>query len=65
VKLEPEQLTIVDEQKLNKNHPALASMNNKAKMKDEENPDKKSEQSDKNNSTSSGSNPKKNEAFSW
>jgi len=45
VKLEPEQLTIVDEQKLNKNHPALASMNNKAKMKDEENPDKKSEQS--------------------
>jgi len=57
VKLEPEQLTIVDEHKLTKNHPALAFMNNKAKMKDEENPDKKRQQSD--NSTSDGSNLKK------
>jgi len=57
--LEPEQLTIVDEQKLNKNHPALASMNNKAKMKNEENPDKRREQSDKDNSASDGSTPKK------
>jgi len=59
VKLEPEQLTIVDEKKLNKNHHALAPINNKAKMKDEENPYKKREQSDKDNSASDGSNPKK------